>query len=127
MTTFIIKSEWIEKIREGFNPCWNYSFKEYIFNDNYKDSYSIKIPLGTYGVKAMEMSNGQGIENEYQRVFLDNGSGVTKLFELDMPDVKDVQIGTLTEENTALKDENKKLTEKLDAVLAALDIETKAA
>ena len=122
MTTFIINTEWIDKIKDGRNSNWNYNYKEYIFNDNYTDSYSIRIPLGTHGVKAMMFSNQQGIEKEYQRVYVDNGGIVTKVFELDMPDKKDIQIKALTEENAALKADNEKLARKLDAVLVAVGI-----
>ena len=122
MTTFIIETSWIEKIIEGYNSNWNYSYKEYIFNDNYTDSYSIRIPLGTHGIQAMEYSNGKGIANEYQRVYLDNSGVITKVFELDMPDNKDIQINGLRKENAELKAENEKLAEKLDAVLAALGV-----
>jgi len=120
MTTFIIKTDWIKEVRDGRNACWNYDYKEYIFNDNYTNAYSIRIPQGTYGIKAMEYSNGQGISNEYQRVFLDNNGVITKLFEIDSPCEKDRIINALKAENAKLTDLNEKLTARLSAVMVAL-------
>jgi len=122
MTTFIIKAEWIEKIAEGYNSNWNYNYKDYIFNDNYTESYCIRVPLGTHGIKAMEYSNGQGIQNEYQRIYLDNCGIITKLFEIDMPDEKDVRIRALIAENASLQEENEKMAAKLDRVLKAMGL-----
>jgi len=116
MSTFIIKAEWIKEVKEGFNSNYNYNYKQYIFNKNYLSSHSIRIPLGTYGRKAMEYSNGQGIKDEYTSVYLDNGISIIKLFEMDMPDARDVQIRTLTQEIKALKEENELLNEKLESI-----------
>ena len=121
MSTFIIKAEWLKKIEDGRNQAWNYDFKRYIFNDNYTDSYCICIPVG-YGLKAMEYGNGRGIINEYNRVYLDNNGVITKLFDLDQLDEKDVQIHVLKQANAALKQENQELNAKLDAVFEVIGV-----
>jgi len=103
--TFVIKSNWIKEIREGRNPNWNYDYKEYVFNENYTASAWIRIPLNAPGIKAMNYSNGSGIEAEYNQVYLDNDGTISTIFDVRYTDAD--HVAKLTEEKDTLASQYK--------------------
>jgi hypothetical protein len=122
MTQLIINARDIKEVRDGRNSNYGYDYKEYIYNENYTEAYSIRIPIGTHGIKAIQMSNGQGIKDEYGRVYLDNGGKITKLFNVNEPDEKDIQIQILLKEIEILKTEKAVLQEMLYKVRSIVEV-----
>ena len=117
-----ICADWIKEVRDGHCEPWNYDYKEYIFNENYTEAYSLRIPQNAHGIKAIEMSCGSGIKEEYSRVYFDNDGKVTKLLDLDQKkDPKDAQIEYLLSEVKSLKAERDELRMKIVAIRNAID------
>jgi hypothetical protein len=114
MKKFVIKAEAIEKVIQGHCIPWNYDYKEYIFNDNFTEAYSIRIPINTNAIRAMLYSNGSGIKDEYDVVYIDNGE---KVFDIDN---RDELIKKLIEEIQRLKEENNKLQNKISIIRNAI-------
>jgi hypothetical protein len=121
---FVIKTETIEKVVDGYNGIWNYEYKEYIFNDKYRDAYSIRIPQGCFGIKAMLLSNGRGIEEEFTEVEIEDGEKRTAIF--DMPHQLEAalkfEVLKLTEENKTLREELAKTQMKLNAIAGIANV-----
>jgi hypothetical protein len=117
---FLIKSETIEKVVDGYNNIWNYHYQEYTFNDKYPDAdvYALRIPQGCFGIKAMLMSNRYGIKAEYTEVELENGGKTTVIFDMihQFEAALKSEVLKLTEENKTLREELAKTQTKLKAI-----------
>jgi hypothetical protein len=114
----VIKSETIEKVLDGHNDIWNYYYQEYIFNDKYQDAYALRIPQGCFGIKAMLLSNGQGIKAEFTEVEIEDGEKRTVIFDMvhQVEEALRVNVLKLTEENKTLREELAKTQMKLKAI-----------
>ena len=114
---FVIKSEWIkEVIEKKTDKTWYYDYKEYIFNENYKEAYSLRIPQWTVGIPAMLFSNNSGLEEEYDIVELENGKTET-IFDIS----KCVE-HILVKKVEKLESENDSLKGKLEMALFKLEL-----
>lgn len=119
---FELKAEWIKEIVSSRNTNWNYDYKEYIFNESYTDAFSIRIPQGAIGIKAMLYSNDSGIKEEYQKVILLNEEIRETIFDMDKvyEQILLYEIEKLRKENEMLKLLNCNQRTKLDSILAIL-------
>ena len=120
MKGITIDARWIKEVREGRCIPWGYDYKEYVFNEYYPQAYSLRIPQNTHGIRAIELSNGSGIKDEYSLVYLENEGKLTEIFNLN-PDPKDVRIEMLLLEISALKAEKNELQGRLNAVRRAME------
>ena len=81
MKRFEFAANQIARVIEGHNSIWNYKYKEYMFNEKYTDAYSIRIPQGAVGIKAMLYSNDNGIKEEYDVVILHDDGKLETIFD----------------------------------------------
>jgi len=116
MKKFTIKAEWIKKINFGYNSNWGYDYKEYIFNENYTEAYSLRIPQNALGIQAMLFSNDSGIKDEYDVVSLVNGDTENVIFDIS----KQLE-GLLLHENKKLQDQVLALELQLSTALGKLE------
>jgi hypothetical protein len=109
---------------DGYNGIWNYHYQEYIFNDKYRDAYAVRIPQGCFGIKAMLLSNGEGIKAEFIEVEIENGEETTTIF--DMPHQFEAalkfEVQKLTEENRTLREKLTKAQMKLKEITAIASV-----
>jgi hypothetical protein len=122
MKTFTINGETIDRVVDGHCIPWNYDYKEYIFNDEYTEAFSLRIPQGTKGIKAILMSNGSGIKEEYDRVYFDNYRDIRKLFDVEKVDEEVSRLLRLEKEVERLTEVNAELYRILCIVRDAIDL-----
>jgi hypothetical protein len=115
---FLIKAETIEKVVDGYNEIWNYHYQEYIFNDKYRDAYAVRIPQGCFGIKAMLLDGGRGIEAEFTEVEIEDGEKRTVIFDMihQVEAALKFEVLKLTEENKTLREELAETQMKLKAI-----------
>jgi hypothetical protein len=121
----VIKTETIEKIVDGYNGAWNYDYKDYIFNDKYKNAYAVRIPEGCFGIKAMLLDGGRGIKAEYTEVEIVDGEKTTTIFDMNhqVEAALKFEVKKLTEENKTLREELTKTQMKLKAITEIASVE----